>query len=353
MKQHILFVDDKPEFLDGIQRLTRIRRTDWEVHTALNAEKAWERLDQGTIDVMVLDVTMPNNDGFGLLEQVKGKSQTRDIPVIILTGMREHALKRRALEQGATDLLNKPVVWEDLEARLQSSLCLKRYQDELKNQACTLEHHVRQRTRELETSRLEILLRLGKACEYRDEETGSHVLRMGFYCRLLAKELHLSEEFCETVFLTSPLHDIGKIGIADAILRKPGRFTPEEFDAMKDHCRIGYETLNGALERYPRADYLQMSAEIALSHHERFDGSGYPLGIKGQKIPLSARIVALADTYDALIRRRVYKEKFSHEVAKNLILEARGSQFDPVVVDVFLACEDEFLEITRHFQDEA
>ena len=202
-----------------------------------------------------------------------------------------------------------------------------------------------------------VIFSLAKLAESRDTETGNHLERIRHFSKLLAERMfalpdnpfRTNRVFIENIFLTSPLHDIGKVGIPDAVLLKPGRFNDAERRAMMEHSRIGYNTLHDALEKYPHTDYLQMGAEIALYHHEKYDGSGYPEGLQGESIPLAARIVALADVYDALTSKRTYKEAYSHREALELIVEDSGSHFDPAIVEVFLQCEEQFSRIRREF----
>jgi len=247
-------------------------------------------------------------------------------------------------------------------------LRLKAYQDELKQQNDTLELKVRERTAELEESRLDIILRLGKAAEYRDEDTGNHIIRVGCYCRAIAEELQMEHDFIEKIFLTSPLHDIGKIGIPDSILLKRGKLTPDEFQVIETHCRIGQEILqqdpkglkpflelhrNHLLAHKMDNPILKMAADIALYHHERWDGSGYPCRIRGTDIPLAARIVALADVYDALRSCRPYKPGFSEQKTLSILREEKGSHFDPMVYAAFEKVIDQFRAIHEHFSDPA
>jgi response regulator RpfG family c-di-GMP phosphodiesterase len=369
MKRRILFVDDEPNVLDGLRRMLHVERDRWDMSFAGSADDALDELRAGDFDVVVSDVNMPGKDGFALLLEMRAGDRTRDVPVIILTGRQEGDIKRRALDLGATDLLNKPVDPQDLIARLRSVIRLKTYQDEIKDQNATLERRVRERTAELANSRLDIIWRLGKAAEYRDVETGNHIVRVGCYCRVIAETLGANHEFVEMLFLASPLHDIGKIGIPDAILLKHGPLSEDEWDVMKRHCVIGSEILreesksmnafltwrggcvpdhNGVAQN----PVLKMASTIALTHHERWDGTGYPRGLAGEEIPQESRIVALADVYDALCSERPYKPAFSHDDALALIREEVGRHFDPAVYAAFAESAEELEAIQRQMCDE-
>jgi len=369
MKKHILFVDDEPNVLKGIERMLHSQRDEWVLNSAQSVDAALDLTAKAAFDAVVSDISMPGKDGFELLRILHESDTTKDIPVIILTGNKEHSLKRRALEMGATDLLNKPVTREDLLARLRSVLRLKSYQDDLKAHNNLLEQKVRERTAELEESRLDIILRLGKAAEYRDEETGNHILRVGCYCRVLAEELGMTPDFIEMIFLTSPLHDIGKIGIPDNILLKPGKLTLDERSIMQEHCAIGAQLLSEEInslhlflverEAVPREKrpagkdnpLLQMASTIALTHHEKWDGSGYPNGLAGQAIPLVARIVAVADIYDALRSMRPYKPSCSEEETRKIMKDECRKHFDPLVFAAFEKTTKDFTLINDHYSD--
>jgi response regulator RpfG family c-di-GMP phosphodiesterase len=277
--------------------------------------------------------------------------------------MGDRELKRKALDLGATDLLTKPVHLEDLSSRLNSVFRLKAYQDELKALNADLEQRVEYRTQDLKWARLDIIWRLAKAGEFRDEETGEHIVRVGCYCRILAEQIGMSRDFVESIFLTSPLHDIGKIGIPDSILLKPGRLTPQEREVMQCHCKIGanilLEEANGMkpfLEwqnvQVPSGHacfenmFMTMASSIAMHHHERWDGTGYPDSLAGEDIPLAARITGIVDVYDALRSDRPYKQAYSHADAMKIMRsEASASCFDPIVYEAFEATQDEFQRI--------
>jgi response regulator RpfG family c-di-GMP phosphodiesterase len=335
---------------------------EWELLFANSADEAFELASTKVIDTIVSDVTMPGKDGLELLAELKDCPATSAIPVIILTGSAEADLKRKALNLGAADLLNKPVEREDLIARLGSVLRLKRYEDALRAHNELLEYRVRERTLELESSRRDIIWRLAKAGEFRDEDTGDHVVRVALSSRILAAQVGLPQEMVESIFLTSPLHDIGKIGIPDGILLKPGKLSVEEREQVQKHCEIGASIL---LEMPKGAEYFLSSAEapdqkpnleaiepireqaatIAMTHHERWDGNGYPNRLRGEDIPIVGRIVAVADLYDALRSSRPYKEAFSVEKATGIMEESVGNHIDPEIYEAFTRVQEELEEI--------
>jgi putative two-component system response regulator len=368
MKKHVLLVDDEPEVLRGLQRVLGHAQSDWDVSTACRADDALHKLRQTPCDAIVTDVNMPGQDGLTLLAEIQRAEHTKDIPVIILTGRDDDDLKRRALELGAVDLLNKPVHPQDLLARLRSALRLKSYQDQLRDQNAILEQKVAERTAELTDSRLDIIWRLGKAGEHRDEQTGHHVVRVGCYCRVLGEALALDHELVEALFLASPLHDIGKIGIPDRVLRKRGPLSQEEWEVMKTHCVTGAEILReesksmqAYLARYGnraarparrnRNPILRLASSIALTHHEWWDGTGYPAGLAGPHIPLAARIVALADTYDALRSARSYKPALPEAEALEVIQSECGQHLDPEICAAFDRSAPGFQAIRSQFPD--
>lgn len=367
MKQHVLFVDDDPSFLDGLRRILHGQRGRWEMTFVTSVDDAVECVDTRTVDTIVSDVMLPGRNGFDLLRAVLASSASRHVPVIMMTGADQRDLKRRALDEGATDLLSKPIDPDDLAARIRSALRLKTYQDEIRTQNETLERKVSARTQALNASRLDLIWRLGRVAEFRDEQTGNHVVRVGSYCRVLAEALGMGRDFAEMLFLTSPLHDIGKIGIPDGILLQPRTLTPEEWKVMQRHCAIGAAILrdgrDGRDERERRDSrngnpdsenpFLAMASSIALTHHEWWDGSGYPQGLSGESIPLESRIVAIADVYDALHSVRPYKPAFPECTVLGMMQEKVGSHFDPAVYRVFERSLDAFREIRRQFTDEA
>ncbi len=360
--QSILFVDDDIRILKGVKRLFHQNRVSWQTTFASGVDEALDVIMTQKVDAVISDIKMPGKDGFDLLSILRASPEKHDLPVVMLTGLDRGGLKNRALDLGATDLLNKPVDPEELFARIRSMLHLKKCQDMIKQQNAHLEELVHKRTKILEATRLDVIWRLGKVVEYRSDETGNHVIRVGFYSKVLAETLGMNRAFTETIFLTSPLHDIGKIGIPDTILQKPGKLDAEEWEIMKGHCELGRQILGSdaslqklgfdsqlrmikevlAEENNP---FLVMARDIAACHHEQWLGGGYPAGLSGEQIPLSARIVGIVDIYDALCSRRSYKEPWSHEKAVELMTMEKDTRFDPEVFNAFFSCRRKIREI--------
>lgn len=350
--KNLLFVDDEPNFLEAMQRLLHRHRHKWQVFLAGSVQEALQLIKGNSFDVILSDYQMPDRSGFDLLTALQDDRGTRAIPVIILTGSEEKHIKRKALEYGATDLLNKPVDYDDLIARITSAIRLKTYQDEVLEQNHTLEKRVQERTAELEFLHYDLIWRLAKAGELRNEDTGNHVMRVAQYSRQLAIALGLSKKETDLIFYTAPLHDLGKIGVPDKILLKNGKLNAEEWAIMTRHCQLGASIL---LEKPKGLALLEAesqfgpgsfniddeikntAATIALTHHEKWDGSGYPRGLAGSDIPLAGRIVAFADVYDALRSKRPYKRVLSREETWSIIENGVGSHFDP---DIFEKIKD-------------
>ncbi len=368
MHSRVLLVDDEPQVLRGLERVLAGDSFHWEIRTAGGAEEALAEMRQGEFDAVVTDVNMPGRDGFALLRDIRGDPRTKDVPVIIVTGRDEDDIKQRALDLGAVDLLSKPVHPQDLLARLRNAVRLKAYEDQLRRHNALLEQKVAERTAELADSRLEIIWRLAKAAEHRDEQTGNHVIRVGCYCRVLAQTLGLGRDFVETLFLASPLHDIGKIGIPNNVLRKRGPLDADEWRVMRQHCAIGAEILrdDSRTLRVYRAWYghrrtgqpassrnplLELASSLALTHHEWWDGTGYPSGLAGERIPLASRLLALADTYDALRSARPYKPAYSEQDCLTIIRAERERHFDPEICEAFEHSAQAFQDIHQQFSD--
>jgi putative two-component system response regulator len=291
-------------------------------------------------DLILLDLNMPHFDGFEVMRQLHGRIQKGTyLPILVLTADITPEAKQKALSRGAKDFLTKPFDRVEVLLRITNLLETRRLTRLLQNQNQLLEGTVRERTRELEATRLEVLERLALAAEFRDDVTGQHTKRVGETSGALAKALKWPDEQVELILRAAPLHDVGKIGISDLILLKRGKLTPEEFEVMKTHTTIGAKIQSGSI--YP---LLQMAEEIALTHHEKWDGTGYA-GLSGEAIPLSGRIVAVADVFDALTHERPYKKAFPAEKAFEIIRDCAGKHFDPAIVEAFFSCADEILSI--------
>lgn len=360
----ILVVDDMPENLELYRRM--LAPKGYSVIPANGGEAALEIVAATPPDVILLDLMMPGMDGFEVCERLKRNFSTRHIPIIMITGVAEHDANIRALESGVDDFLTRPIDPVLLEARIRSSVKSKamqdqilRYQKRLEDDKVILEERVRERTVEVERTQQATVFGLARLAESRDPETGEHLERMRRYVREIAIEMAtwmkydgiIDSGFVETLYYSSPLHDIGKVGIPDAILLKPGKLSGEEFDIMKTHALIGGDTLKAADEEAGGNSFLEMGRDIAYYHHEKFDGSGYPHGLLGPDIPLPARIVALGDAYDAMTTKRPYKDPFPHEKTREIILEAAGQHFDPEVVQAFLNREEKFIKIQQELGD--
>jgi len=301
---------------------------------------------QARTDLILLDINMPHLDGFEVMEQLKALDDPLFPPVVILTAQHGQDFLLRALNAGARDFITKPFYCNELLARVRNMLDAQLMHRLLYDQKAVLNEMVRSRTDELRRTRLQVVQQLGRAAEYRDNETGNHILRMSHISALLAKSIGWNEADCELILHASPMHDIGKIGIPDHILLKPGKFEPEEWEIMKTHAVIGANILEG-----DDSDLMKCAGEIALTHHEKWDGSGYPHGLSGEAIPLTGRIAALADVFDALTSVRPYKKAWTVDAAVDLIKENSGTHFDPDLVVVFLEQLPEVLKICAQFSE--
>lgn len=357
-----LVVDDHPDNRSLLARhLTKLGFT---VHQAEDGRRAMTLIRSRPVDVVLLDVMMPEMDGFQVLAQIKANEGLRHIPVIMISALDEMDAVTRCIENGAADYLPKPFDPVLLKARVGACVDIKRlhdkdayYRQQIEEYNLALEDRVREQVREISLAQQATIFALSKLAESRDPETGDHLERMREYCRLLARKMRdvpklhgiVDGAFVECIYAASPLHDIGKVGVQDDILRKPGKLTPEEFEVMKTHTSLGAETLRAVYQAHPANDFIRMGIEIAECHHEKWNGSGYPLGLAGEAIPLSARILALADVYDAMRSKRCYKDPMPHEEVRKILLEQRAIHFDPDVVEAFLAIEKDFLDVAKRF----
>lgn len=354
----LLVVDDAP---DNLMLISGLLKHLYRVKVANSGEKALDYLNEHEEpDLILLDIMMPGLSGYEVLAHLKAKEKTRDIPVMFLTAMTAMEDEKKGLEMGAVDYITKPISPPIVLARIKTQLQNKAAADFLKDQNEYLEQEVEKRTREVSAIQYVTILALTSLAETRDSDTGNHIRRTQNYVKILAKALQvhphfatvLSDTMLETLFKSAPLHDIGKVGIPDSILLKPGKLSFDEFEIMKTHTTLGREAIEHAEEQLGmKVDFLTIAKEIACTHHEKWDGSGYPRGLKGDAIPVSGRLMAVADVYDALISRRVYKEGMLHEKAVAIILEGRGSHFDPDVVDAFSQLQEEFRAIAQMYSD--
>jgi putative two-component system response regulator len=356
----VLVIDDSPEILGIVNELLK---PDYRLKAANGGEKGLRlAAADPKPDIILLDIMMPDLSGHEVCRRLKADRATRDIPVIFLTAMNNEADEEVGFALGAVDYIAKPISGPILRARVKTQLIMKRAADFIKDKNVFLVGEVSKRAREMEFSQDVTILALASLAETRDTETGNHLRRTQKYVRVLAEHLQRHPHFSlaltrtniEIICKSAPLHDIGKVGIPDHVLLKPGKLTAEEFDVMKTHTTLGREAMEKAEQEMGRsAPFLAFAKEIASSHHEKWDGSGYPDGLAGESIPIAARLMAVADVYDALISARTYKLPMTHQKAGSIIIEGRGTHFDPDIVDAFLALQSEFETIAARFNDGA
>ncbi len=351
IKPKILIVDDEKLNVDLIEAF--LLPYGYEIYKAYNGDDALEIIFKEEPDIVLLDVMMPGKNGFEVTEIIKNTPKTLDIPVLLVTALSDRESRIRGVEVGADDFISKPIDKTLLLARVRSLLKVRAFNMLQKEYRRNLETEVKKLTQEIQATYEKLkkayqdtIYRLSLAAEFKDEDTYNHIKRVGYMAGELSKTLGLSKEKQELIFLTAPMHDIGKIGIPDEILFKPGKLTKEEFEVMKQHTVIGAKILGGS-----NVDYLETGAIIALNHHEKFDGSGYPNGLVGKDIPIEGRVVAIVDVFDALTSKRPYKEPFPIDQSLKIILDSRGTHFDPEITDAFFDIRDKILEIKEQFKD--
>ena len=332
-KPKILIVDDVPE---NIQVLMNILKDEFIILAATSGKKAIDLVDKNLdIDIILLDIMMPEMDGYEVCQILKKSPSTNHIPIIFITALNEVENEEKGLELGAVDYITKPINASLVQHRVKNHIELKQYRDHL-------EELVKERTKELRQSKEATIEAIGIVAEKRDAQTGEHIQRVKEYVKLIAQQLAttdkykniLDDELIDILYLTAPLHDIGKVAVRDSILLKEGKLTPEEFEEMKLHTLIGEDTLN-IVQKHLSGSMITIAKEIAVAHHENWDGSGYPRALKGEDIPLSARILTIADVYDAMITKRIYKNAIPRDEVLAAIKEYSGNKFDPEIVDAF------------------
>lgn len=359
-RKTVLVVDDTPE---NLTLMSGLLKNQYQVKVANGGQRALSiAAADPKPDLILLDVMMPEMDGYEVCRRLKAEPATADIPVVFLTARSDIKDEHQGLALGAVDYISKPISPPIVLARVRNHLELKRAADLLRDQNSFLEAEVRQRTADIRAFRDATIVALASLAETRDTDTGAHIRRTQDYVKLLAEHLRKHPRFeellhpdaIELLYRSAPLHDIGKVGVPDSVLLKPGRLTPEEFAIMKTHTTLGHDALAKAEAVAGSGDekqFLRVAAEIALTHHERWDGKGYPNGLAGDAIPLAGRLMAIADVYDALISERVYKAAFSHEEAVAEIRKGHGAQFDPDITDAFLSLETEFRRVAATHAD--
>jgi putative two-component system response regulator len=345
LNSKILIIDDQPVNVLLLQKLLE-NKGYTSLHSTTDSRKASQMYSEIHPDLVLLDLNMPHLDGFQVMEQLQELEKESYAPILILTAQNAKEVRLKALKKGAKDYLSKPFDVTEVLCRIQNLLEVRLLHNQVCRQNKVLDQKVRERTEELNQTRLEIIIRLGRAGEYRDNETGMHVVRMSKISTILARKVGMSENECELVLNASPMHDIGKIGIPDNILLKPGKLNPEEWKVMKSHVEIGAEILSGN-----DSQLIQMARLIALQHHEKWNGNGYPNALKGETISQVARIVTIADVFDALTSERPYKKSWPMENVLSFFNEQSGEHFDPYLVKKFQEILPEILEIKETYPD--
>jgi putative two-component system response regulator len=352
----VMVVDDNPANLKLMEGM--LRSGGYEVRSFPRGRMALAAASEKAPDLILLDIDMPEMSGYEVCERLKSSAQLSEIPVIFLSAMNAPEDRLRCFRAGGVDYVSKPFQFEEVQARVDAHVRLRRLQQEIETDNCRLQELVETQVKKIADAQMETLFAIARLAEARDDETGRHVERVQAFCRLLAMGLSEDPKYKTTVgsawisniFHASPLHDIGKVAIPDRILLKPGPLTPEEFAVMKTHAALGSQTLKTVHESYPDNDFIEMGIKIARSHHEWWDGTGYPDGLAGDAIPLCARILAVADCYDALRSRRSYKPAIPHDETCALILRDSGKHFDPAVTAVFSEFGDTFRDVWKQLE---
>lgn len=364
----IMIVDDEPLNVMTFRQHLKMEGYEHFVTTS-NSREALHLLRSELPDVLLLDIRMPDVSGMDILRVIGLDPVLQHIPVLILTAASDPATRNEALELGASDFLQKPIAPEELLPRVRNAIVIKKHYDMASSEAARLEQQVERRTRQLEATRQQLILCLARAAEHRDNDTGNHVIRVGRYTSIIARRMGYPEHKLDMLEQAAQLHDVGKIGVPDSILFKPGKLAHDEYELMKKHCALGKQIIEpisekdwNILKTHTRigesmlhvrsSSLLMLAARIAQTHHEHWNGRGYPLGLQGEDIPLEGRIVAVADVFDALSSRRPYKDPFPRQKCFDILGEGRGTQFDPAVIDAFFECAEEIIQVQLLLMDE-
>jgi putative two-component system response regulator len=352
----IMIVDDTPVNLALLQEI--LQSQGYRVLVFTRGSMALKAAEKNPPDLILLDITMPEMDGFEVCHKLKSDEILKDIPVLFISALTAASDKVKAFQEGGVDYITKPFYFEEIRARVETHLRLRQMQKDIERQNHHLEDLVKEKILEILNSQIATIHALSVLTESRDDTTGWHIERTSLFCKILSEYLrdkssyskHLDGQMVDNIFRSAPLHDIGKVGIPDNILLKPGKLTPEEFDIMKSHVTLGAKTLHTVLEEYPQNKFIATGIEITRSHHEKWNGKGYPDGLTGVAIPLSARIMAVADVYDSLRSERPYKAPFTHEKSYDMIMEGAESDFDPIITEAFKECAKEFADIHASYK---
>lgn len=342
----VLIVDDQEANVILLEQILQ-REGYQNISTTMQPQKVFALHQYHSYDLILLDLQMPVMDGFAVMEELKQIEKEDYLPVLVITAQPDH--KIRALHAGAEDFISKPFEMAEVLVRVHNLLKIRLLNKALHSYNDVLEQRVRERTADLKEGYQETIFTMTRAAEHKDEDTGAHVQRISYYSRVLSEALGMDEEFIENIFFASPMHDIGKIGVPDHVLLKPSSFAPNEWKVMQEHAAMGAEILGNS-----KSPYLKMGAEIALNHHERWDGSGYPNGKKGEEIPISARIMCICDIYDALRSKRPYKPAFDHQKTVEIILygdtRTQPEHFDPIILEAFKLMHQAFCDIFDEYE---
>jgi putative two-component system response regulator len=344
-KARVLTVDDEEQVLNLIKNV--LSDYDYEIFLAKDGPEALEMVKEVSPDVILLDIQMPGMNGIEVTKALKENNETKIIPIVILSGLHDVDYRIEALEAGADDFLSKPPIIQELITRVKTLVKVKKYNDHMINYQKELQEEVEKKTKQIKDTALESVYRLSRAAEFRDEETGDHIKRLSRFAASLYRKLGKTESEVEAIMYASPMHDIGKIGVPDNILLKPGKLDAKEWELMKLHTTIGGKILEGSSSKF-----LLFGESIALNHHEKWDGSGYPKGLRGNKIPLAGRVTTVVDVFDALTSKRPYrKDPFAVGEAFDIIRKGKGTHFDPDIVDTFLSMRNEIIKIKSEYEN--